>query len=320
MAFYLVTGGAGFIGSHLVEALLQAGHDVRVLDNFSTGHRENLRTLKQKFPSRLKIQEGDIRDPQVCRRAVSGSEFVFHEAAQVSVPASVADPETTQEINIKGTLNLLSAGRKAGIKRLVLASSTSVYGDGADEAVNRRAKHENLPPCPLSPYALSKLVGEYYCRIFSNLYGLEALALRYFNVYGPRQDPRSEYAAVIPKFIERLLLDRPPVIYGDGGQSRDFVFIKDVVQANLLACHRSGLAGQVFNIASGRSYTLLQLFKYLQKILKSSHEPEFAPVRPGDIRHSRADIRKAKGLLGFQPAYDLRRGLEATVGSMTGKG
>lgn len=318
MAHYLVTGGAGFIGSHIAEALLKEGHGVRILDNFSTGRRENIQTIKGSFPTGLEVLEGDIRDQKVCGQAASGMDFAFHEAAQVSVPQSVLDPETTQEINIKGTLNLLLACKKAGVKRMVLASSTSVYGDDPSESQARRPKHEGLIPRPLSPYALSKLVGEYYCALFSRLYDQPAVALRYFNVFGPRQDPNSEYAAVIPKFIERFQMDLPPFIYGDGRQSRDFVFIQDVVQANLKACHQEGVAGEVFNIASGRSYTLLQLFDYLKKMVKSSHSPQFAPVRPGDIRHSRASIRKAEKWLGYHPEIGLRQGLKRTVESMGG--
>ncbi len=316
MARYLVTGGAGFIGSHLSEALLKEGHGVRILDNFSTGRRENLREIQRSFPSGLEIMEGDIRDQKVCEQATAGMDFVFHEAAQISVPQSVLDPETTQEINIRGTLNLLLACKKAGVKRMVLASSTAVYGDNPSESQARRPKREGLIPRPLSPYALSKLVGEYYAQLFSRLYDQPAVALRYFNVYGPRQDPNSEYAAVIPKFIERLQMNLPPFIYGDGGQSRDFVFVQDVVQANLMACHQEGIAGEVFNIASGRSYTLLQLFDHLKKIIKSVQSPLFAPVRPGDIRHSRASIRKAVKFLGYRPHFGLRQGLKETVDAM----
>lgn len=313
MAKYLVTGGAGFIGSHIAEALLKKGVQVRILDNFSTGRRENLREIQAAFPSTLEIVEGDIRDRKACEQGVSGLDFVFHEAAQISVPQSIHDPETTQEVNIRGTLNLLLACKKAGIKRLVLASSTAIYGDSPIEKDALKPKKEILPPNPLSPYALSKLVGEYYCRLFSNLYDLPAVALRYFNVYGPRQDPNSEYAAVIPKFIERLLQEASPVFYGDGGQSRDFIYVADVVQANLRACHQDGIAGEVFNVASGRSVTLLQLLTHLKKIVKSDQAAVFAPARPGDIRHSRADIRKAQKLLGFQPEMGFRQGLKATV-------
>jgi nucleoside-diphosphate-sugar epimerase len=265
------------------------------------------------------VLEGDIRDPKVCAQAVSGQDFVFHQAAQISVPQSILDPETTQEINIKGTLNVLQASKNAAIQRLVLASSTAIYGDSPLEKEAQRPKRETMAPNPLSPYALSKLVGEYYCRLFSRNYNLPAVALRYFNVFGPRQDPHSEYAAVIPKFIERLLAGTPPLIYGDGRQSRDFVFVEDVVQANLKACRQPGVSGEVFNVASGRSVTLLQLLETLKKIFKSDQEPIFAPARPGDIRFSRADIRKAKQLLGYQPRISFRQGLAMTIAS-AGKG
>jgi nucleoside-diphosphate-sugar epimerase len=313
MASYLITGGAGFIGSHIAETLLKEGHLVRILDNFSTGRRENIQILRTAFASTLEIMEGDIRDRRMCDRAVFGLDYVFHQAAQISVPQSILDPETTQEVNIKGTLNVLQAGQKAGVKRLVLASSTAVYGDSPNEKEAQKPKKESLLPHPLSPYALSKLVGEYYCRLFSTLYDLPAVALRYFNVFGPRQDPHSEYAAVIPKFIERLLQAGSPVIYGDGQQSRDFVFVADVVQANLKACQQTGIAGEVFNVASGRSITLLQLLDNLKKIIRSDQYPVFSPARPGDIRHSRASIQKAREGLGYQPKIGLRQGLKATV-------
>lgn len=319
MANYLVTGGAGFIGSHITEALLKEGHQVRILDNFSTGPRENIAAIETIAPLNLEIIEGDIRDRKACEKAVAGMDFVFHEAAQISVPESVLDPETTQEVNIGGTLNLLSACKKAGIKRFVLASSTAVYGDSPIEKDALKPKKEHLLPNPLSPYALSKLVGEYYCRLFSDIYQMPAVALRYFNVFGPRQDPNSEYAAVIPKFIERLLQDTPPVIYGDGKQSRDFVFVGDVVQANLKAARQSGIEGEVFNVASGRSYTLLQLLGSLKKIIQAEPRPVFAPARAGDIRYSKADIQKARELLGFQPEVGLRQGLKATVDFMKKK-
>jgi len=316
MANYLVTGGAGFIGSHIAESLLKEGHRLRILDNFSTGRKENLREIQSASPSSLEIFEGDIRDKKACDQAVSGMDYVFHLAALVSVPLSINDPETTQEVNIKGTLNLFSACKKAGIKRVVLSSSTAVYGDSPFEKESPKSKRETMSPNPLSPYALSKLMGEYYCRLFSKLYNLPAVALRFFNVFGPRQDPDSEYAAVIPKFIERLLKDLPPVIYGDGRQTRDFVFVKDVVQANLKACLQPGVEGEVFNVASGHSYSLLELFEHLKKIFKSTQLPVFAPAREGDIRHSKADIQKARKLLGYQPEIRFRQGLKATIDYM----
>jgi nucleoside-diphosphate-sugar epimerase len=314
MANYLVTGGAGFIGSHIAETLLRDGQAVRILDNFSTGRRSNIEILLRDYPSSsLSVIEGDIRDRKTCDQAVTGQDFVFHQAAQISVPQSIIDPETTQEINIKGTLNILQASKEAGVQRMVLASSTAIYGDSLLEKEAQKPKRETMLPNPLSPYALSKLAGEVYCRLFSMHYNFPAVALRYFNVFGPRQDPHSEYAAVIPKFIERLLNGSSPVIYGDGLQSRDFVFVQDVVQANLKACHQRGIAGEVFNVASGRSITVLQLLETLKKILKSDQPPVFAPARSGDIRYSRADIRKAKNLLAYEPTTGLRKGLAATV-------
>jgi nucleoside-diphosphate-sugar epimerase len=316
MANYLVTGGAGFIGSHIAEALLKEGHRVRILDNFSTGRRENIKAIEAIVPANLEIIEGDVRDRKACDLAVSGMDFVFHEAAQISVPESINDPETTQAINMGGTLNLLTACKQAGTKRLVLASSTAIYGDSLIEKDSLKSKKEHISPNPLSPYALSKLVGEYYCRLFSRVYQMPAVALRYFNVFGPRQDPHSEYAAVIPKFIERLLQDTPPMIYGDGKQSRDFVFVGDVVQANLKAARQPGIEGEVFNVASGRSFSLLQLLEQLKKILHSAQMPIFAPARVGDIRYSKADIQKARKVLGFQPAVRFRQGLKVTVDFM----
>ncbi|MEW6187619.1 MAG: SDR family oxidoreductase [Thermodesulfobacteriota bacterium] len=316
MANFLVTGGAGFIGSHIAETLLKAGHRVRILDNFSSGRKENILLLRKIAPGMLKVVPGDIRDQRTCARAVSGMDFIFHQAAQISVPASMNDPETTQEVNIKGTLNLLLAGKKAGIRRLVLASSTAVYGDNLIEKEAKKPKTETLAPNPLSPYALSKLVGEYYCRLFSRTYGVSAVALRYFNVFGPRQDPGSEYAAVIPKFIVRLLRNQAPVIYGDGRQSRDFVFVGDVVRANLLACRRQGIEGEVFNIASGRSYNLLQLLGQLKKILRSDQNPVFEPARAGDIRYSSADVQKTRTLLGYEAKIPFSQGLLRTIEAM----
>ena len=316
MGNYLVTGGAGFIGSHITETLLSQGHTVRVLDNFSTGKRENLKRLQTLFPLSLQIVRGDIRNKKLCERTLSGMDYAFHQAAAVSVPKSVEDPETTHQVNITGTLNILLAAKKAGLKKVVFASSSAVYGDETLESKARKPKHENLPPNPLSPYGLSKLVGETYCRLFSRLYGLATHSLRYFNVFGPRQDPRSEYAAVIPKFVSALLSDSSPIIFGDGKQSRDFVYVGDVVQANLKACHLAGSAGEVFNVAMGRAYTLLQLLRTLQKITKKENLPVFAPPRPGDIRHSRAATQKIQKMLGYRPQCDLRQGLVKTVESL----
>jgi nucleoside-diphosphate-sugar epimerase len=312
---YLVTGGAGFIGSHIVEALLHEGHQVRVLDNFSTGRRDNLRPFQKAFPVTLEIRRGDIRNKKTCAEAVQGRDYVLHQAAQISVPRSMEDPEETQAINMAGTLNLLAASRKAGVKKLVLASSCAVYGDDPSGQERSRPKAESHLPNPLSPYALSKLVGEYYCQIFSKSFGLPTVALRYFNVFGPRQDPRSAYAAVIPKFISALLQKKAPTVYGDGRQSRDFVYVLDVVQANLKACRLPGVSGQVFNVASGRSVNLLQLLAELQKIAPPAPEIVFAPPRPGDVRHSQASIRMAKRHLDYRPAFPLPLGLKLTLTS-----
>jgi len=308
---YLVTGGAGFIGSNLAEALVAQGGTVRVLDNFSVGKRENIR-----FPGseRVEVIEGDIRDSNTCRAVLKGVEVVFHEAALGSVPRSIEDPQTTHDVNITGTLNMLVAARDARVKRFVFASSSSVYGDktgfGGEECT---AKSEAMKTEPLSPYGISKLAAEEYCRIFYPLYGLETVSLRYFNVFGPRQSHLSEYAAVIPRFIEALLGGRQPIVYGDGGQSRDFTFVRDVVNANLLAAQIPGIAGAIFNVACGRRYTLLDLLENLKAIMDIQVEPCFEKPRAGDIRHSMADIGRAKERMGFEPAWSFRKGLEVTV-------
>ncbi|HRR42831.1 MAG TPA: SDR family oxidoreductase [Syntrophales bacterium] len=313
---YLVTGGAGFIGSNVAEALLKQGCRVRVLDNFLTGKRDNLTFAK---PGEVELIEGDIRDLATCRRAVEKVDYVIHLAALGSVPRSVADPLMANEINVTGTLNVLVASRDAGVKRLVYASSSSVYGDQPtdgqpDSAGGPTPKVETMTPNPLSPYAVNKLAGEAYCRVFYRLYGMETVALRYFNVFGMRQDPASEYAAVIPRFISALLEGRQPVVYGDGKQSRDFTFVEDVVSATLLACTAPvEAAGRVFNIACNRRFTLLELLAELKEILGSATEPVFAEARKGDIRHSMADIALAKKYLRFEPRVSFRRGLERTV-------
>ncbi|MCX6561975.1 MAG: SDR family oxidoreductase [Candidatus Aminicenantes bacterium] len=300
----LVTGGAGFIGSHLAEELVRRGFKVRVLDNFSTGKRENLASFREA----VDLIEGDVRDLRTCRSAASGMDYVFHEAALASVPLSVEDPFLTDDINVGGTLNMLWAGKEAGIKRLVFASSTSVYGDNPD-----LPKDEEMSGVPLSPYALSKWIGEKYCQSFSLIYGIPTVGLRYFNVFGPRQDPQSQYAAAIPIFLSRMLGGGRPVIYGDGEQTRDFVFVRDVVEANLLAAETEGVSGQVFNIASAESLSVNALVRTINDVLGTSIEAVYAPARPGDIRHSAADIRKAEAGLGYRPGRDFRRGLEMTA-------
>jgi UDP-N-acetylglucosamine 4-epimerase len=313
---YLITGGAGFIGSNMVESLWKRGCRVRVLDNFLTGKRNNLSFAA---PGEIELIEGDIRDIDACRQAVAGMDYVIHLAALGSVPRSVAQPLLANEINVTGTLNVLIASREACIKRCVCASSSSVYGDQnadktGDESGDPPPKVETMPPNPLSPYAVSKLVGEVYCRVFYHLYGLETVSLRYFNVFGMRQDPESQYAAVIPRFIKALVEDSRPVIYGDGKQSRDFTFVADVVKASLLACDAPAeAAGKAFNIACNRRFTLLELLAELRDILGKNIEPVFDEARQGDIRHSMADIALAKTYLGFEPEVSFREGLKKTV-------
>lgn len=306
MARILVTGGAGFIGSHLTEALLKVGHLVQVLDNFSTGKRENL-AFNERYPS-FEIIEGDIRDLAVCQKAVKGMEYVFHQAALPSVQRSVEDPLASHLVNGDGTLNLLIAARDAGVKRLIYASSSSIYGD-----TPTLPKKEEMPPNPLSPYALQKYIGEQYCRLFFQLYGLETVSLRYFNIFGPRQDPNSVYSAVIPRFIDALVSGLPPIVYGDGEQSRDFTYVDNVVQANLLAMSAEALNGEVMNVACGKRTSLNQLLKILQDILGSRVSPIYQEPRQGDVKHSLADIQKAKQFLNYEPQVEIGMGLRKTV-------
>ena len=304
MAFFLVTGGAGFIGSHLVEELLRRRQRVRVLDNFSTGKKKNLAP----FADRFQMVRGDVRDPRAVARAVKGVDYVLHQAALASVPRSIDNPLETNEVNLGGTLNMLLAARDAGVRRLILASSSSVYG-----MTRNLPKREQMRPEPLSPYAITKLAGEKYCQVFFDLYGLETVCLRYFNVFGPRQDPNSQYAAVIPRFILALLRGRSPIIYGDGEQSRDFAFVSNVVAANILACRAKGVAGQVMNVACGRRYTINTLFAHLQRLLKTNLPSQHVDPRPGDVRHSLADISRAKKLLEYQPKVSFEEGLKKAV-------
>ena len=306
MSVMLVTGGAGFIGSHIAERLVGLGHDVRILDNFSTGRRENLAS----FEDGVEVLEGDLRDVSSVERAVKGVEIVFHEAALASVPRSVSDPASSNEVNATGTLNLLVATRDAGVRRFVYASSSSVYGDSPE-----LPKRESMTPSPESPYAVSKLAGENYCRVFFSLYGLECVALRYFNVFGPRQDPGSQYSAVVPLFVTALFEGRQPVIYGDGEQSRDFTYVANVVDANLLAVSADSAAGEVFNIACGRTSTVNELLSRLQEITGTSLTAHHVDPRPGDVKHSYADIAKAERLLGLAPEVSLEDGLTLTVDS-----
>ncbi|MCX6996691.1 MAG: NAD-dependent epimerase/dehydratase family protein [Kiritimatiellaeota bacterium] len=305
MAAYLITGGCGFIGSHIAEALVAEGHAVRVFDNLATGCLENLGG----FADRVEFVRGDIRDPAALQAALRGIEFVFHEAALVSVAISVKDPEENDAINIRGTLNVLQAARAAGAKRVVLASSAAIYGNNPD-----LPKREEMLPEPESPYALGKLAGEHYLRLFRSLYGLQTVVLRYFNVFGPRQDARSMYSGVISKFAADLQAGRTPTIFGDGGQTRDFVFVKDVVQANLLAMRSDRVGrGETFNVATHTPCTLLDLLALLQKLTGRSGPPRFEAERAGDIRHSCADISKAQRVLGYQPQFRLEDGLCALL-------
>ncbi len=297
---YLVTGGAGFIGSNLTRALVERGGQVRVLDSLTTGRLTNLAEIERE----VELIEADLRDAHTVGQAMRGVEAVFHQGALPSVARSVADPLASHDVNASGTLGLLLAAREAGVRRFVYASSSSVYGD-----TPVLPKSEDLPTNPLSPYAVSKLAGEQYCRVFARLYGLETVCLRYFNVFGPRQDPASQYAAVIPRFILAMAQGEAPTINGDGTQSRDFSYIENVVQANLLAADTPGVGGEVFNIACGRRYSLLDLVAALNRILGTSLEPRFGPARPGDVMHSQADISRAEGLLGYRPTVQFEAGL-----------
>ena len=300
----LVTGGAGFIGSHLVETLKKEGFFVRVLDNFSTGKKENL-------PKEgIELIEGDISESQLCLRATKEVEAIFHEAALVSVPLSIERPFDTHRINVTGILNLLWAAKENGVRKFIFASSCSIYGLKGKEGYG--LKEGITIPEPLSPYASSKLIGEVYCKLFSQVYGLETICLRYFNVYGERQDPSSPYAAVVPIFITRILEGKPLTVYGDGRQTRDFVYVKDVVRANLLALTLNKGKGQVLNIGSGKSHSVLGLIEILKGITGSNLDIQFAPPRPGDARHATADLKKTKQILAFHPQIDFYQGLKMT--------
>src|SRR5215467_8741248 len=301
---YLVTGGAGFIGSHICERLLREGHAVRVLDDFSNGKEENLEGMS----GDIEVIRGNVRDRNIVAQAVKGAYVVFHQAALGSVPRSVADPVTTHESNITGTLNVLLAAKDLGDRRVVFASSSSVYGETAV-----LPKQEDMKPEPLSPYALSKLSAEQYCGVFHRVYGFETVALRYFNIFGPRQDPESQYAAVIPKFITAILGGRRPVIFGDGLQSRDFTYVDNVVEANLLASESGGAAGRFFNVACGGRYSLLDLLARIKDILGSDIDSIHEAPRPGDVRDSQASIEAAKNALGYKVLVDFDEGLRRTV-------
>ena len=305
---YLVTGGAGFIGSNLTRALLSGGNHVRVLDNFLTGKRENLAGLGAVHGDSFELREGDLRDLAATRKACDGIDYVLHQGALPSVPRSVADPVLSNEINVAGTVNLLLAARDAGVRRVVFAASSSAYGDTPE-----LPKRESMTPNPKSPYAAQKLAGEHYMRIFHEVYGLETVSLRYFNVFGPRQDPQSTYAAVIPRFITCVLRGEPPTVYGDGLQTRDFTYIDNVVQANLAACAAPKSAcGGVFNIACGERVSLLDILEIVYGLAGKRVEPKFEPPRAGDVRDSLADISRARGSLGYDPKIPFREGMNKT--------
>jgi nucleoside-diphosphate-sugar epimerase len=300
----LVTGGGGFIGSHTVDRLLADGHDVRVLDNFATGRRENLLDVR----SDIELVEGDIQSYERVSNAVRGCEIVIHEAALPSVPRSVQDPLTSNATNVTGTLNVLLASRDAGVERVVYASSSSIYGANPD-----LPKHEALLPQPISPYAVAKLAGEGFCRSFWEVFGLETVALRYFNVFGPRQDPLSQYAAVIPNFITALMDGRPPRVFGDGEQSRDFTYVGNVVDGNVSAMQAERVGGKVFNVAAGQRTSLNELLRTLARLTGRHVDPSYEDPRPGDVRHSHADVSAAERELGFRPAVSVEDGLRLTV-------
>ena len=303
----LVTGGAGFIGSHIVEALLARGDYVRVVDDLSSGKEENLSDVVDK----IELITGDICDQAVLKSSLADIDLIFHQAAFVSVPMSIENPQLCFDVNVNGTIQLLSAAREAGVKRVVIASSAAVYGDNQDFPLK-----EDTGLHPKSPYATAKLVGELYTSLYSDVLGLEVVALRYFNVYGPRQNPDSDYAAVIPIFIKAILNHQQPVIHGDGHQTRDFIHVEDVVTANLLAAEAPHAPGQVINICSGKETSILDLFNKLVEINEMDLQPIFAGERPGDIYRSIGDPRKARGLLGFEQRIDLVQGLKITAASM----
>jgi nucleoside-diphosphate-sugar epimerase len=301
---FLVTGGAGFIGSHIVDALLRNGDSVRVLDDFSSGKYENLESNR----SKIEIIEGDIRNKQIVQKAMESVDYVIHQAALRSVPKSLLDPYLYNDVNINGTLNILTASRDAKVKRVVMASSSSIYGD-----IDRFPEKEDFYPMLISPYALTKLAGEYYSRIFNKSYGLETVNLRYFNVFGPRQSLENEYAVVIPKFITCILKNEPPPIHGDGLQTRDFTYVDNVVQANLKSSVAQGIKCEVFNIACGKAYSVLDIVKCVNKILGKDIKPVFTPPRQGDPKHSLANIGRAKKLIGFKPVVSFEEGIRRAI-------
>jgi nucleoside-diphosphate-sugar epimerase len=301
---FLVTGGAGFIGSNLVKRLVEKGYSVRVLDNFATGLRANLAD----FINNIELIEGDIRDFWTVVKATQGIDHIIHQAALPSIPRSIDNPLTTTEVNINGTLNILEAARLSDVQRIIYASSSSVYGDSP-----QMPKNEDMKPMPKSPYAITKLAGEEYCMNFYNLYGLETVALRYFNVFGPRQNPTSQYSSVIPKFINMLKNKQNPTIFGNGKSSRDFTYIDNVVDATILAIEKKTAVGNIINIACNKGYTLNELVEKLNKIMGINMPASYSPEKLGDIKHSLADISKATNILGYKPRIDFEEGLKKTV-------
>ncbi len=304
MARYLVTGGAGFIGSNIAEALVKRGEEVVVLDNLSTGYEKNIAHVRND----LTFIKGDVRDAGAVREALAGVDYVLHEAALASVPRSIEDPVFVTDVNVRGTLVMLDEARRAGVKRFVYAASSSAYGD-----TERLPKEESMAPKPLSPYAASKLMGEYYCAVYAHVYGMSTVSLRYFNIFGPRQDPKSQYAAVIPIFVSHLMAGTQPSIFGDGEQSRDFTFVENVVEANILASRCENARGQTINIACGTRYTLNELFDQMRSIIGSSVSPRYAEPREGDVKHSHADISAAEKLIGYRVAVPFAEGLRRTI-------
>ncbi len=301
---YLVTGGAGFIGSHITTALVERGDAVRVLDNLCTGKRTNLDHVARK----IEFVEGDLLDAKLVAKAVAGVDVVFHQAALASVPRSLVDPLATHAACVTGTLHVLDAARQAGVKRVVYAGSSSAYGNQPF-----MSKRESDLPAPLSPYAAAKLAGEKYCEAFTSSFGLETVTIRYFNVFGPRQDPAGEYSAVIPKFVVAMLAGKRPTIFGDGLQSRDFTYVENVVRGNLAAAEKPAAAGRAFNVACGRQFDLLELVASINRALGTSIEPVFAPPRAGDVRDSLADITAAREVLGYEPTVDFDEGLRRSI-------
>lgn len=301
---YLVTGGAGFIGSHIVTALVERGDEVRVYDNLSTGKAENLAHLGK----RVELMQGDLLDPKQLEKAVAGVDVVFHQAAMASVPRSLAEPAASHAACATGTLHVLDAARRGGVKRVVYAGSSSAYGNQPFIA-----KRESDLPAPISPYAAAKLAGEGYCQAFAASYGLETVVIRYFNVFGPRQDPNGEYSAVIPKFVVMMLAGKRPTVFGDGGQSRDFTYVENVVRGNLAAAASPAANGRVFNVACGRQYSLLELIASINRVLGTKIEPNFEPARAGDVRDSLADITAARDVLKYEPTVDFDEGLRRSI-------